>query len=104
MTVTNTSSVPATKVQVGDMPPAALTLVGLRTNIKGRDVNRGVIWQLGTLAPGQSRTIRGTIRIEAGTAGTFRNYAGATAVNANAVIAHTDTRILNARQAPRFTG
>ena len=104
LTVTNTSSVPARQVKVGDMPPAALTLVGLTANLKPRHVNRGAIWRLGTLAPGQSRTIRGTIRIQAGAAGTFRNYTGATALNANAVFAHTDTRILNPPPAPAVTG
>ena len=104
LTVTNTSSVPARQVRVGDMPPAALTLVGLTANLKPRHVNRGVIWRLGTLAPGHSRTIRGTIRIEAGAAGTFRNYTGATALNANAVFAHFDTRILTPPPAPAVTG
>jgi uncharacterized repeat protein (TIGR01451 family) len=102
ITVTNTSSVPLENVRVGDMPPAALTLAGLRSTPTAKRLNRDATWRLGTLAPGRSRTIRGTVRIKSGSAGTFRNYAAATAVNSNTVIAHTDTRILNAR--PHFTG
>jgi uncharacterized repeat protein (TIGR01451 family) len=103
ITVTNTSNATLENVRVGDLPPAALTLAGMRSTPTARRLNRGAAWRLGTLAPGQSRTIRGTVRIKAGSTGTFRNYAAATAVNSNTAIAHTDTRIINAR-APSFTG
>jgi hypothetical protein len=104
VTVTNTGSIPATDVRISDVPPAALTLTGLRAaNVQ---VVRGVaVWRIGTLAPGASRTIRGSVRIESGTPGLKRNHALATAVNANLVIDRADTRVLaQRRQAPSFTG
>jgi uncharacterized repeat protein (TIGR01451 family) len=104
VTVTNTGPIAATDVRVADVPPAALTLTGLRAaNVR---VVRGVaVWRVGTLAPGASRTVTGSVRIAAGTPGLKRNHAYATAINANLVINRADTRVLaQRRQAPSFTG
>ena len=62
------------------------------------------IWRLGRLAPGAKRTIRGSVRIKAGTPGWKRNVVLATAVNARLVDDVADTRIRARRQAPAVTG
>jgi uncharacterized repeat protein (TIGR01451 family) len=105
LTVTNTGSVAARNVQMADVPPASLALAGLRTGtLPARRVRGNAVWRLGRLAPGASRTVRGTIRIEAGTPGLKRNLVLANAANANLVRDVADTRIMRQRIAPRVTG
>jgi hypothetical protein len=60
--------------------------------------------RLGRLAPGASRTVRGSVRIKAGTPGLKRNLVAATAVNAKLVSDNADTRLLRQRQALAVTG
>jgi hypothetical protein len=67
-------------------------------------IRRSAVWRVGTLAPGESRTFRGSVRIKAGTPGLKRNLAVATAVNARFVSDRADTRLLAARRAPPVTG
>ena len=102
LTVTNTGRVPARNVRLADVPPAALALTSLKSSVRARVVRGGAIWHLGTLAPGASRTVRGTVRIKAGIPGLKRNLVFATAVNADLAHDRADTRLLVRR--PRFTG
>ena len=110
LTVTNVGSVAATNVQMADIPPAAVALTGLRSSSPAARVQRYALWRLGTLAPGAVRTIRGSVRIKAGTPGQKRNLVLATAVNASLVGDVADTRILGQavlgrrQQAPPVTG
>ena len=62
------------------------------------------VWRLGRIAPGAKRTIRGSVRIKAGTPGWKRNVVLASAVNAQLVDDVADTRIRARRQAPPVTG
>ena len=66
LTVTNVGAVPAEGVRMADVPPAAMTLGGLRASSRPRLRGRAAIWRIGTLAPGASRTIRGSVRITKG--------------------------------------
>jgi hypothetical protein len=64
------------------------------------------LWRLRRLAPGASRTIRGSVRIQASSPGLKRNWVFAAAVNARLVQDRADTRIRAARRgrAPAVTG
>jgi uncharacterized repeat protein (TIGR01451 family) len=93
LTVTNVGTVAATNVRLADVPPAALTLASLK-GTTARVVRGNAIWRLGTLAPGEKRTVRGSVRIKAGTPGLKRNLVLATAVNAQLVSDRADTRLL----------
>jgi uncharacterized repeat protein (TIGR01451 family) len=103
LTVTNTGTVAATSVQVADVPPAALTLTGVSATAGMRRVRGNAVWRLGTLGPGASRTVRGSVLIKAGTPGLKRNLALATAANAHLVSSRVDTRVLGPIR-PNFTG
>jgi uncharacterized repeat protein (TIGR01451 family) len=104
LTVTNVGPVEAHNVQMGDIPPAALELTGLQASVvPSRRVRGNAVWRVGTLAPGASRTVSGTVRIKAGIPGLRRNVVIATASNARAVSDIADTRILGQRR-PSFTG
>lgn len=92
-------------VQVTDVPPAAVRLTGLSATAGMRRVEGNAGWRLGTLTPGATRTVRGSVLIKAGTPGLKRNLTLATAANAHLVSARADTRVLGARAArPNFTG
>jgi uncharacterized repeat protein (TIGR01451 family) len=103
LTVTNIGTNAAIGVQVADVPPAALTLTGLSATAGTRQVRGNAVWRLGTLAPGASRTVRGSVLIKSGTAGLKRNITLATAANAHLVGARADTRVLRPPR-PSFTG
>jgi uncharacterized repeat protein (TIGR01451 family) len=104
LTVTNVGPVAARNVQMMDIPPAAIGFVRLSTTVApARRVRGNAVWRIGTLAPGQSRTVTVTVRLTRGDPGLWRNNVIATASNARAVTNHSDTRILGARR-PRFTG
>ena len=101
LTVTNTGSVAATRVQVTDVPPAAaLALVELKSGSRARVVRGNAIWRLGTLAPGATRTVRGSVRIKAGIPGLKRNLVLATAVNAQLASDRADIRSRSRRSRP----
>ena len=105
ITVRNVGTQPATGVVVADHPPAALRLSGFRSRPRARVLRGTAVWRLGTLQPGQSRTIRGRVRIETSTPGLKRNHALATAVNAELVTDVADTRIVRIRAVrPAVTG
>ena len=101
--VTNTGTVDAVGVRIADVPPAAVVLASLRSNPGTRVVRGQARWRVGTLTPGESRTIRGSVRIKAGTPGLKRNIAHANAINAQLVTDRADTRLLGQR-APAVTG
>ncbi len=102
LTVTNVGSVAARRVRMADIPPGALALTSLKSSTRARVIRRYAVWRLGTLAPGKSRTVRGSVRIKSGTPGRKRNWVLATAVNAKLAADRADTRLLARR--PRFTG
>jgi uncharacterized repeat protein (TIGR01451 family) len=105
LTVTNVGSVTARRVRIADIPPGAVALAALRSNTRARVLGGNAIWRLGRLAPGASRTIRGSVRIRAGTPGLKRNLVLAAAVNAKVVSDRADTRLMRQqRRAPRVTG
>jgi uncharacterized repeat protein (TIGR01451 family) len=104
LTVTNVGTIDATSVQVADVPPAALTLSGLAATSGMRRVRGNAVWRLGTLAPGATRTVRGSVIIRSGIPGLKRNLALATALNANLARNRVDTRVFAARARPQFTG
>jgi uncharacterized repeat protein (TIGR01451 family) len=112
LTVRNVGSVPARSVLLADVPPASVSLAQLRTNSRVRvRINGGnAFWRLGTLAPGASRTIRGSVLITSGSPGLHRNIVGAVAVNARLVTDRADARLIaqgvlgQRRGAPRVTG
>jgi uncharacterized repeat protein (TIGR01451 family) len=105
--VTNVGSRAARDVRVKDVPPASMTLTGLKSRgaLSVRLVRGDALWRLGTLAPGASRTVRGSVRITSATPGRARNTAVATARNAAVVVREADTRVLRARRVlPPVTG
>jgi uncharacterized repeat protein (TIGR01451 family) len=104
LTVRNTGSVAARRVQLADVPPAAVALAGLRSGTRARVVRGNAYWSLGRLAPGARRTVRGSVLIKAGTPGLKRNLVLATAANAELVSDRADTRVRGRRQAPPVTG
>ena len=97
LTVTNTGTVPARDVRLADQPPANVELSAVHTTPRPQQVSGGAVWRLGTIAPGQSKTVRGTVLIVTATPGRRRNAVIATAANAEAVSDYADTRILGAR-------
>ena len=86
---------------MADVPPAALALASFRPAARARVLRGNAIWRLGTLAPGASRAVRGSVRIKAGTPGLKRNLVLATAINAKLVDDRADTRLLPAAAAAR---
>jgi uncharacterized repeat protein (TIGR01451 family) len=104
LTVTNVGSVAARNVRMADIPPATLTLSRLRASSRASIFKGNAIWRFGTLAPGASRTVRGSVLVESGTPGLQRNHVLATAVNARLVIDRADGRLLRQRRTPAVTG
>ncbi len=104
LTVTNIGSVTARNVRMTDVPPAALSLSGLRASRRARQARGYAWWRLGNLAPGERRTVRGSVLLEAGSPGRKRNWVLATAVNARLAADSADARIRARRQAPPVTG
>ena len=101
--VANTGSVAATDVLLADIPSAAVTLSGLRATAKASIVRGNAVWRIGTLAPGASRTIRGSVKLTSAAPGLKRNIVAASAENAVVVADRADTRVI-APAAPRVTG
>jgi uncharacterized repeat protein (TIGR01451 family) len=107
LTVTNVGTVPAGNVLLRDLPPGAIGLGGMRSSSRARTSGGKVTWIIGTLAPGASRTIAGTVRIVSGTPGKKHNTVLASANNADTVSAYADTslRVLAQRRIiPPVTG
>jgi uncharacterized repeat protein (TIGR01451 family) len=104
VTVTNVGSVTAPSVLLADIPPAAVTLTALQSRTRASISRGNAFWRLGALAPGQSRTVTGTVRLKAGTPGLKRNLSAATAINAKIATDRADTRLLARRRSPAVTG
>jgi uncharacterized repeat protein (TIGR01451 family) len=105
LTVTNTGSVAARDVKMADVPPASVAVAALRASSRPRVGEGYALWQIGRLAPGAKRTIRGTVLIQAGSPGLKRNWVFAAAVNARLVQDRADTRLrARAAQLPAVTG
>jgi uncharacterized repeat protein (TIGR01451 family) len=104
LTVRNVGPVAARRVVLADVPPAAVALAALRSGTRARVVRGNAIWSLGRLAPGARRTVRGSVRIKAGTPGLKRNLVLASAVNAQLVTDRADTRVRARRRVPPVTG
>jgi hypothetical protein len=69
-------------------------LTGLRASARPSQRGSGkATWNIRTLQPGQSRTIRGTVVITSGTPGNKHNTVLASATNARTVHDYTDTRL-----------
>ncbi len=101
--MTNTGDAAAHGVRLVDIPPAAVELAGLSSAQRARIVRGNAVWRIGTLEPSESRTVRGSVRIKAGTPGRKRNWVVATAIDAPLSADHADTRV-RARALPIFTG
>ncbi len=107
LSVTNTGPLTATDVLLADVPPAAMSLTGLRSSGARllRVVRGNAVWTIGTLAPGQTRTVRGSVVLTSSTLGIVRNTAIATASNAGVAVRQADVRVLAARTIrPAVTG
>jgi uncharacterized repeat protein (TIGR01451 family) len=102
--VTNRGPITARRVLLRDLPPGTLRLTSLRASGKPRVVRGHALWRLGNLAPGQSRVIRGTVRLSSGTPGLKRNIAVAAGINTFVAHSVADTRILARRRAIPVTG
>ena len=87
-------------------PPAGgrSALRGLRASRRARLARGYAIWRLGRLAPGAKRTVRGSVRIKAGTPGWKRNVVWRPPSTPSSVNDRADTRIRARRQAPPVTG
>jgi uncharacterized repeat protein (TIGR01451 family) len=98
--VANRSEVAARDVRVCDRPPRGLTVAsapGFR--VRGRTVCRSI----GTLQPGNRRTVAFTARVGAGAPSRMTNTATATSTNAQSVHARARVSIVGTRP-PRVTG
>jgi uncharacterized repeat protein (TIGR01451 family) len=106
LTVTNVGPVPAENVKLHDLPPGAMALGELRVNQKpARRGGGSTTWNVGTLQPGESRTITGSVVIRSGTPGNKHNTVLASADNAQTVHAYSDTRLrVLAQIIPPVTG
>ena len=67
LTVTNIGSVAARKRTDGRRPAGSRRAGRAEVGTRARVVRGNAVWRLGTLAPGAKRTVRGTVRITAGT-------------------------------------
>jgi hypothetical protein len=76
-----------------------MTLTELRSSgaLGVRIIRGDAVWKLGTLAPGASRTVRGSVVITGATPGIARNTAIVAAANAPLGVHQVDTRVLPAR-------
>src|SRR5262249_52230319 len=87
LTVKNTGTLPATHVELRDVLPPEIEYVSSPAGKLDRDQ---VKWDLGTIAPGKSRTVQVTVR--ATRSGTFTNVGTATADRGLSAKHHAQTR------------
>ncbi len=104
ITVSNRGTADALGVVLRDVVPSGFSVFG---KVRGASVSTGAVrWRIGTLAPGQSRTVRATFRIDRTISGRRCNLAIATP--SNGVVAKTTrcTRvsIAGATRIPGVTG
>jgi uncharacterized repeat protein (TIGR01451 family) len=96
ITVRNTSRVAALDVRVTDDPPSGARLQVTASNATHKP-NGTVLWVVGTLAPGATRTLHATMRITATAPRGTHNTAIADASNARTV---TDSATVHVPRAP----
>jgi uncharacterized repeat protein (TIGR01451 family) len=101
--VTNVGTIAATNVRLADIPPAAATFSRVQATGKPRFTRGDAIWDIGTLAPGASRTVKVSAILASAPPGLKRNLAAAIADNAGIAGARADIRLRRAA-APRVTG
>jgi uncharacterized repeat protein (TIGR01451 family) len=104
ITVTNTSKVIARNVVVSDRMPSGLSY---RTSSKRpHQVGKRIVWRVGNLRPGQSRTVRIVLQAPIGLVGSRTNTVVATAAQAKRVTAAATTRFTRVSQqrTPAVTG
>lgn len=101
ITVKNVGDATATNVTLNDTPPGAGRIVRIEGLHGRRRKDGSVVWNLGDLAPGATRTVHATMLINQ--TGTLRNTAIAGAANAVVVAADADVRVA-AAVAPAVTG
>jgi uncharacterized repeat protein (TIGR01451 family) len=92
MKVTNTSAVTANNVVVRDRVPTSMSLAKKTAGVQL--VKGFVVIQVGTLAPGASKTVRVQFRIDRRASGLRTNTASASASNATTVRDSARTRII----------
>jgi uncharacterized repeat protein (TIGR01451 family) len=91
ITVRNTGRVSAAAVVLRDLLPSGYTVSG---KVKGATFTGGALsWRVGALAPGKSRTVKATFRIDRSIGGRRCNVASASARGVAAVRATACTRI-----------
>ena len=104
ITVRNVGRVTARKVVVSDLLPSGLSY---RTSSKRpHQVGKRVVWRVGDLDPGQSKTVRIVLQAPIGLVGSRTNTVVATAAQARRVLAAATTRFTRVSQQriPAVTG
>jgi uncharacterized repeat protein (TIGR01451 family) len=96
--VRNIGTVPATNVVLTDCIPSGLSLIGGRTNAKLTKGRLG--WRLGTLQPGQTRTVRTRFRVDRDARGMRGCSAVAAGANTGAVTDRARVRIVAGTSTP----
>jgi uncharacterized repeat protein (TIGR01451 family) len=104
ITVRNTGKVTARNVVVADRVPSGLSY--LTSSKRPHQVGRSIIWRVGDLRPGQSRTMRIVLQAPLGLVGSRTNTVVATAAQAKRVTAAATTRLtrVSQRRVPAVTG
>jgi uncharacterized repeat protein (TIGR01451 family) len=104
ITLRNTGRVTARNVVVADRVPSGLSY--LTSSKRPHQVGRSIIWRVGDLRPGQSRTMRIVLQAPLGLVGSRTNTVVATAAQARRVTAAVTTRFTRVSQQriPAVTG
>lgn len=104
ITVTNTSRTVARNVVVSDRVPSGMAF--LTSTKRPNQLGKRVVWQVGTLRPGQTRTFTVTLRAPTGLVGSRTNTVVASATRARTVTAAATTRFTRVSQQriPAVTG
>ena len=100
----NTGTVTVRNVVVSDRVPFGLSY---RTSSKRpHQVGKSIVWRIGTLRPGQSRTVRIVLQAAIGLVGSRTNTVVATAAQTRRVTAAATTRFTRVSQQriPAVTG
>lgn len=102
--VRNTSKVIARQVVVSDTLPPGLAY--LRSSLRPASVGKRIVWRIGNLAPGKSRTLTVWLQSPAGMAGSRTNVVEVSAQRAKTVrdTATTQFRRVRAQFQPPVTG
>jgi uncharacterized repeat protein (TIGR01451 family) len=102
--VRNTSKVIARSVVVTDTLPAGMAY--LRSSLRPTSVGKRIVWRIGNLAPGRSRTLTVWLQAPTGLSGTRTNVVEVSAERARTVrdTATTQFRRVRAQLQPAVTG